>query len=128
MKLAYGYKDFWEAAHTNYPDQIRPGGLLDQAGMFDAIDSVVNCDDSDRFAKPSERWWMSTLYPKSFPDRSTKVGALALTYRGLVNIKTPFDLALYTTNLGTSAKNNSRTWFLSRRERPVVCRSYVDAL
>ncbi|WP_292332973.1 CmcI family methyltransferase [Mesorhizobium sp.] len=96
MKLASGYEAFWEAAHTNYPDQMRPGGLLDQAGMFDAMRSVVNCDDSDRFAKPSERGWMSSIYPKSFPKRSTKVGALALTYKGLIHIKTPFDLALYT--------------------------------
>ncbi|CDX14583.1 Cephalosporin hydroxylase family protein [Mesorhizobium sp. ORS 3324] len=96
MKLAYGYKDFWNAAQNNYPDEIIPGGILDQAGMFDAISSIINCDDSDRFVKPSERWWMSSIYPKNFPDRATKVGALALTYKGLIHIKTPFDLALYT--------------------------------
>ncbi|OHV69779.1 hypothetical protein LCM4576_22390 [Mesorhizobium sp. LCM 4576] len=31
MKLASGYKAFWEAAHKNYPDQTKPGGNLDWA-------------------------------------------------------------------------------------------------
>ncbi|MBT1517053.1 hypothetical protein KIP88_42540 [Bradyrhizobium sp. SRL28] len=93
MKLASGYKAFWEAAHENYPDEIKPGGLLD---MGIAINSVVNADYSDRFAKPSARGWMSSIYPKTFDKRSTNVGALALTYKGLIHIKTPFDLALYT--------------------------------
>lgn len=93
MKLATGYKAFWEAARKNYPDQIRPGGILD---MEIAISSVLNADYSDRFAKPSARGWMSSIYPKSFDKRSTKIGALALTYKGLIQLKTPFDLALYT--------------------------------
>lgn len=96
MKLTSGYQAFWEAAHKNYPDQTRPGGLLDQWGMFEAMSLVVNADHSDRFAKPSERAWTSSIFPWTFPKRSTKVGALALTYKGLINIKTPFDLALYT--------------------------------
>ncbi|WP_104825750.1 CmcI family methyltransferase [Rhizobium sp. NXC24] len=95
MKLASGYQAFWEAAHKNYPDQIRPGGLLDQA-MYEAMSSVVNADHSHRFAKPSDRGWRSSINPWTFPKRSTAVGALALTYKGLINIKTPFDLALYT--------------------------------
>ncbi|MCK1506527.1 CmcI family methyltransferase [Bradyrhizobium sp. 18] len=95
MKLASGYNDFWEAAHRNYPDEIKPGGLLDQ-GRFEPMRSVVNADFSDRFAKPSSRGWQSSIYPWSYPvNRSTKVGALALTYKGLITIKTPFDLALY---------------------------------
>lgn len=93
MKLGFGYKDFLEAVHKNYPDQIRPGGLLD---MGIAIRNVVDANYTDRFAKPSARGWMSAIYPKSFPNRSTKIGALALTYKGLIHIKTPFDLALYT--------------------------------
>lgn len=93
MKLASGYEAFWEAAHKKYPDQIRAGGLLD---MGIAISSVVNADYSDRFAKPSARGWMSSLNPRIFPNRSTKLGALALTYKGLILVKTPFDLALYT--------------------------------
>ncbi|MCP3415705.1 hypothetical protein NLM16_16475 [Bradyrhizobium brasilense] len=93
MKLASGYKAFWDAARENYPDQMRPGGPLETSI---AIRSVVNGDFSDRFARPSERGWTSTIYPKTFPDRATKKGALALTYRGLIQIKTPFDLALYT--------------------------------
>lgn len=32
MKLASGYKAFWAAAHKNYPDQMRPGGLLTGLG------------------------------------------------------------------------------------------------
>ncbi|RWK47227.1 MAG: hypothetical protein EOR47_22695 [Mesorhizobium sp.] len=95
MKLSSGYQAFWEAAHKNYPDQTRPGGLLDQGGMFEAMSSVVNADHSDRFAKLSDRGWKSTIYPWTFPNSSTKVGALALTYKGLINIKSPFDLALY---------------------------------
>lgn len=105
MKLASGYKAFWEAAHKYYPDQIKPGGLLDQKildGFGNALNSVVNADYSDRFAKPSARVWNSTIDPWSFPingsatpKRSATLGALALTYKGLINFKTPFDLALY---------------------------------
>lgn len=61
-----------------------------------AFNCVLNDDCSDRFAKPSARGWMSSIYPKTFDKRSTKVGALALTYKGLIQLKTPFDLALYT--------------------------------
>lgn len=93
MKLASGYKAFWETAHKNYLDQTGRDGNLEWAI---ALSSVVNADCSDRFAKPSARGWKSSLDPKIFPNRSTKVGALALTYKGLLNIKTPFDLALYT--------------------------------
>ncbi|SDK05808.1 Cephalosporin hydroxylase [Bradyrhizobium sp. Rc2d] len=93
MKLASGYKAFWKTAHDNYPDQISSGGLLD---MGIAISTVLNADDCDRFAKPSERGWMSAIHPKSFTNKTTKVGALALTYKGLIHIKTAFDLALYT--------------------------------
>ncbi|MBP0116050.1 CmcI family methyltransferase [Bradyrhizobium vignae] len=107
MKLASGYEAFWEAAHKNYPDQIKSGGLLDLrflGGFSSVVSSVVNDDYSDRFVKPSERGWTSSIYPLSFPmkasasipKRSATVGALALTYKGLINIKTPFDLALYT--------------------------------
>ncbi|GLR45288.1 hypothetical protein GCM10007880_58050 [Mesorhizobium amorphae] len=104
MKLASGYKAFWDAAHKNYPDEIRPGGLLDQGwqdvipdwrGMFDTISNVLNADHSDRFVKPSDRAWMSSIFPWSTDKRSTKAGALAKTYKGLILLKTPFDLALY---------------------------------
>ncbi|WP_027574555.1 CmcI family methyltransferase [Bradyrhizobium sp. WSM1743] len=95
MKLAAGYKAFWEAAHKNYPQQMSSDGLLDQWGMFEAIKNVVNADHSDRFAKPSERDWMISIYPWTFDKRSTKVGALAKTYKGLIFLKTPFDIALY---------------------------------
>ncbi|QOZ23837.1 CmcI family methyltransferase [Bradyrhizobium sp. CCBAU 51753] len=96
MKLASGHKAFWEAAHKNYPDHIRPGGILGRFEAINAINTVVNADHSDRFVKPSSRGWRSSIYPWSFPVyRSTKVGALALTYKGLIMIKTPFDLALY---------------------------------
>lgn len=93
MRLVSGYKAFSETAHKNYPGQTRPGGNLDWAI---ALSDVVHADHSDRFAKPSLRGWMSSLDPRMFPNRSTKVGALALTYKGLINVKTPFDLALYT--------------------------------
>lgn len=106
MKLASGYEAFWESAHKNYPDQIKPGGLLDQrilGGFSSVVNSVVNADYSDRFVKPSARGWTSSIYPWSFPlkasattpKRSATFGALALTYKGLINLKTPFDLALY---------------------------------
>ncbi|MCK1510975.1 CmcI family methyltransferase [Bradyrhizobium sp. 18] len=101
MKLTSGIEAFWEAANKNYPDQTKPGGILDQ-GMIEAISSAVNADSSDRFAKPSERGWLSSIHPWSFPikrstfpNRSVKIGVLAMTYKGLINIKTPFDLALY---------------------------------
>ncbi|MBH5390658.1 CmcI family methyltransferase [Bradyrhizobium diversitatis] len=93
MKLASGYKAFWEAAHKNYPDQIGEGGFL-YMGL--GISNVVESDYSDRFAKPSGRGWMPSMHPRSFHKRSTTIGALALTYKGLITIKTPFDLALYT--------------------------------
>ncbi|WP_028002434.1 CmcI family methyltransferase [Sinorhizobium arboris] len=93
MKLASGYKAFCEAAQKNYPDQTKPGGNLDWAI---ALSSVVTSESSDRFAKPSARGWESSFHAKLFPSYSTKVGALAMTYKGLMNVKTPFDLALYT--------------------------------
>lgn len=93
MKLDFGYKAFWDAAHKNYPDKLKPGGLLD---MGIGISSVVNDDYSDRFAKPSARGWMWSMHPRSFHKRQTTVGALALTYKGLITVKNPFDLALYT--------------------------------
>ncbi|PJG50602.1 hypothetical protein CVM73_35420 [Bradyrhizobium forestalis] len=95
MKLALGYQAFWEAAHKNYPDQLRPDGLLDQGGMFRVINNVLNADHSDRFAKPSERLWRWSINPWIADTRFTKVGALGKTYRGLILLKTPFDLALY---------------------------------
>lgn len=94
MKLAYGYKAFWETANEHYPDQLKRGGPLDMHPV--SISAVVNADHSDRFAKPSARGWRSSLNSKIFPDRSTAIGALALTYKGLMCLKTPFDLALYT--------------------------------
>lgn len=94
MELAFGYKAFWEAAHKNYPDQMKPGGLLDQ-DMFDGINEVLKPDHSERFAKPSDRRWMTSIYPWSADKRRTRIGALAKTYRGLIFLKTPFDLALY---------------------------------
>lgn len=94
MELASGYKAFWDAAHKNYPNQMRPGGLLDQ-DMFDGLNEVLKADHSDRFAKPSDRRWMTSIYPWSADKRRTKIGALAKTYRGLILLKTPFDLALY---------------------------------
>ncbi|WP_188394066.1 CmcI family methyltransferase [Mesorhizobium sp. SARCC-RB16n] len=104
MKLTSGYQAFWDAAHENYPDHIKPGGLLDQGwqdflpdwpGMCDTISNVLNADHSDRFAKPSDRVWMQTLFPWSADKRATKAGALAKTYKGLILLKLPFDLALY---------------------------------
>ncbi|MCP1838483.1 cephalosporin hydroxylase [Bradyrhizobium sp. USDA 4524] len=96
MKLAYGYKALWEVAQKNYPGQTGVAGLLDQRGMFDAMSSVVNADYSDRFAKPTARAWRCSIDPWSFQHSATVRGALAQTYKGLVNIKNPFDLSLYT--------------------------------
>lgn len=114
MKIASGIKDFCETVIKDYPDQTGPGGWYDWAI---ALGNAVTGDSSDRFAKPSARGWKSSLDPKIFPTtwsmwappeqdpfhrlpvqtpRSSKLGALALTYKGLMQIKTPFDLALYT--------------------------------
>src|SRR5262245_7785453 len=89
-------KEFWKAAHEHYSDQMTPGGLLDQ-GMFEAVRNVVNAQHIDRLAKPSSRGWISSINPMSFPiSRFSTRGALAVTYKGLMNLKNPFDLALYT--------------------------------
>ncbi|MCA1363377.1 hypothetical protein I6F14_23445 [Bradyrhizobium sp. IC3069] len=93
MKLASGCKAFWEAAHKYYPDQMTTGGRLDQ---LSGIKSVVDADHSGRFAKPSARGWRASMDPRTFNKRSTAIGTLALTYKGLITIKTPYDLALYT--------------------------------
>lgn len=95
MKLASGYKAFWDAALKNYPDQIKSDGILDQWGMFHALNTILNAEHCDRFVKPSERGWISSIDPWSTDKRSTKIGALAKTYKGLILLKTPFDLALY---------------------------------
>lgn len=116
MKLASGYKAFWEAAHKNYPDQIRPHGLLDQGGIFDAINNVVDADQSDRFAKPSERGWMSSINPWIADKRSTKIGALGKTYRGLMSSQDSFRSgSVSKAHLGTSAEDHSRARFISGR-------------
>jgi cephalosporin hydroxylase len=95
-RLDGGYKEFWKAAHEHYSDQMTPGGLLDQ-GMFEAARNVVNAEHIDRLAKPSSRGWISSINPMSFPiSRFSTRGALAVTYKGLMNLKNPFDLALYT--------------------------------
>ncbi|MET4449780.1 cephalosporin hydroxylase [Bradyrhizobium sp. GM2.2] len=98
MKVASEHKAFWSAGHENYPDQMRPdgfGGQLFGPKALDGITAVLNTDSSDRFAKPSDRSWMSSTYPWTGDRRHTKIGALAKTYRGLIILKTPFDLALY---------------------------------
>ncbi|MER9293631.1 hypothetical protein NKI71_25845 [Mesorhizobium sp. M0510] len=92
MKLSSGHIAFLEAARKNYPDQTRPGGNLDWAT---AISNAVDTECSDRFAKPSARGWNPYFHANLFPNRYTKIGALAQTYRGLINVKTPFDLYLY---------------------------------
>ncbi|TGT35781.1 CmcI family methyltransferase [Mesorhizobium sp. M8A.F.Ca.ET.165.01.1.1] len=93
MKLASGYKAFCEAALKNYPDRTKPGKYFDWAI---ALSDVMNAECSDRFAKPSARGWNSSFNAKMFPNQYTKIGALAQTYKGLINLKTPFDLYLYT--------------------------------
>lgn len=95
MKLASGYRALWEATQKNYTGPTGLFGLLDQRATFDSMRNVVNADHSDRFAKPTARGWRSSIDPWGF-QHSTTVGALARTYKGLINIKPPFDLALYT--------------------------------
>ncbi|WP_128948607.1 CmcI family methyltransferase [Bradyrhizobium nanningense] len=95
MKLASGYKALWEATQKDYPGETGVIGLLDQRGAFESMSNVVNADHSDRFSKPTARTWRSSIDPWTF-QRSTTVGALARTYKGLINIKSPFDLTLYT--------------------------------
>lgn len=92
MKLASGYKAFCEAAIKNYPDQIKPGGYFDWAIT---LSKGMNTECSDRFATPSSRGWNSSFHAKLFPNQYTKLGAFAQTYKSLINMKTPFDLYLY---------------------------------
>ncbi|TIV59220.1 CmcI family methyltransferase [Mesorhizobium sp.] len=93
MKLVSGYNAFCEAALKSHPDQLRPHEYFDWAI---ALRNVVNAEGSDRFAKPSARGWNSSFHAKLFPNQHTKLGVLAQTYKGLLNLKTPFDLYLYT--------------------------------
>ncbi|MDF0523376.1 CmcI family methyltransferase [Bradyrhizobium yuanmingense] len=93
MKLDTGYKALWEAS-KNCPSEAGMVGLLDQRGTFDQTSSVVNADYADRFVKPTARGWRSSIDPWGFA-RSKTAGALAQTYKGLIHIKSPFDLALY---------------------------------
>lgn len=97
MKSEAGYHEFWKAAHEHYPESMKKGGLLDQ-GMFDLVRGVVNSKPEARFVKPTDRKWICDFYGWKFPIRRTFrfEGAMALTYRGLINVKSPFDLALYT--------------------------------
>lgn len=95
MKLASGYKALWEDQKKNYPAEIGVVGLLEQRATFESVRNVVNADHSGRFAKPTARGWKSSIDPWGFQQSST-VEALARTYKGLVNLKNPFDLALYT--------------------------------
>ncbi|RUV91416.1 hypothetical protein EOA75_19715 [Mesorhizobium sp. M1A.F.Ca.IN.022.07.1.1] len=87
MELDSGHKAFWEVAHKNHPEQLKPGGALDFAAV---LAGAVNSNGPDRFAKPSARGWNSSFHAKLFPNYSTKLGALAQTYKGLLNVKNPF--------------------------------------
>ncbi|MET4046159.1 cephalosporin hydroxylase [Bradyrhizobium sp. RT6a] len=98
MKYVSEHKAFWDAGQKNYPDQMKPdgfGGQLLSPRAIEGIHAVLNADHSGRFAKPSDRDWISSIYPWTGDQRSTKIGALAKTYKGLIIYKTPFDLALY---------------------------------
>ncbi|TFV36553.1 CmcI family methyltransferase [Bradyrhizobium niftali] len=132
MKFASEHKAFWDACNKNYPDQMGPsgfGGQLFGSRTLAGIHAVLNADHSDRFAKPSDRNWMSSIYPFIADQRFTKIGALAMTYKGLVIYKTPFDLALYPRliwelqprtilELG-SAQGGSGLWFADKMS--VLC-------
>jgi hypothetical protein len=96
MNSEAGYHEFWKAAHEHYPEKMKKGGLLDQ-GVFDLVQGVVNSKPQARFVKPTDREWVCDFKCWDFPNlRNFRAGAMALTYKGLINIKSPFDLALYT--------------------------------
>lgn len=92
-----GYHEFWKAAREHYPEAMKPGGMLDQ-GAIELIRNVVSSKPDGRFVKPTEREWICDFDGWMFPKRSGAFRyerAMALTYKGLINLKTPFDLALY---------------------------------
>lgn len=99
MNSTAGYHEFWKTANEHYPGEMREGGLLDQR-VFTLIRQVVSVDapERDRFQKTSVRSWTCNFPIYLFPfDRLERPAAApALTYKGLLNLKNPFDLALYT--------------------------------
>jgi len=82
--------------HRHYPDQAQPGKMLDQ-GAYRLLQNALAPPTADRFVRPTLRGWASQVDGWLFPlDRQQRPAALlALTYRGLVNLKSPFDVALY---------------------------------
>ena len=96
MNSEAGYHEFWKAAREHYPELMKKGGLLDQ-NVFDLVQGVVNSKPEARFVKPTDREWLCDVSGWKFPIWLTFrfEAAMALTYKGLINIKSPFDLALY---------------------------------
>lgn len=92
----YRHDEFVRACQENYPGEFDKDGTLDQ-GARELILAGAGPVRPPRFVSPLERTWQTGANPWMFPLRRDRhQSALALTYRGLICLKTPFDLALYT--------------------------------
>ncbi|MBN2358443.1 MAG: hypothetical protein JXR83_03260 [Deltaproteobacteria bacterium] len=96
MTATYRLEELWRAMRRHYPKQAGTGKLLDQ-GAFSMLQRALEKPAAERFVRPTARRWSAQVDGWLFPlDRQRRREAmLALTYRGLVNLKSPFELALY---------------------------------
>jgi cephalosporin hydroxylase len=95
MAANYRFREFWSSAHAHYPEQMKRGGLLDQ-GAWTLLEAVLEGEPRERFVRPTHRPFTCAINGWSFPIRFDRPeSAMALTYKGLINLKSPFDLALY---------------------------------
>lgn len=97
-KLGKGYLALLGAAQRRNMKQWQ-GGTLEglSARLLDMATAVAESEPKLRFAKISTRSWSCSVNGWSYPNwrQLSPESALALTYKGLVHLKTPFDLALY---------------------------------
>ena len=88
-----GFREFFDAVSAHYPDRAATGEVQYIGKMADLEAS----GPAERFVKSTTRPWSSTM-PQGYPwlGEVSRPKAHALTYKGLINAKTPFDLSLYT--------------------------------
>jgi cephalosporin hydroxylase len=87
------FREFVAAVEEHYPDWAATAEI-------DFVRKIVELEASGqpgRFVKSAARTWYSAM-PPGYPwvGEATREKAHALTYKGFINAKTPFDLALYT--------------------------------
>jgi cephalosporin hydroxylase len=132
---SYRHSEFIRACELHYPDDFERGGLLDQGAYDLIVAATAPVEFETRFVRPTARSPRAAVDGWAFPMRGDLgVAARTLTYRGLINLKSPFDLALYTRLLWElqprtvlelgSYQGGSSLWFADQAE--ILCEHSVE--